>query len=77
MNKEQLLALMAKKKVSGCCLGPLGFSLGHLTDHGLNREEVEAAVDFLLTGIFKLKSSPTDVATAEQFIKSITTAMEA
>jgi len=77
MSKEELLAMLAKKKVSGCCMGQLGYILGHLTDHGLSEAEVRAAIDFILQAIFKLKADPAAVKRVEEYLESLKTVMEA
>ena len=75
MDKNELLEMLAKKKVSGCCLGSLGYALGHLTDHDLDETEVRAAVDFILNGVFKLKNNPDMVSGTEKFLENLTTVM--
>lgn len=70
MEKDELFASLATKKVSSCDTGTFGYTIGHLYDHGCTEEEILALAQLILDGIAKVKANPDAFAALKQSIET-------
>jgi hypothetical protein len=71
MDESEILKSVADHKVPACDTAALGWILGHLTDHGMSRIEIEALSGLILSRIEKLKNDPVKLSQLEKALAQV------